>query len=228
LIRIAGVFSRLAALLVAAAMLSGCDTFDSKSSPPPSAANASAPNASAAKASATNATAADLSAVMGGVDILRINDLVQVFFSGNSQAPKDFNERIKEDGTISPPMITTQEDGPVKAEGKTVGELQKILQERYNKYFRNLTVTVLTESRSFYVDGEVRNPSRQSYAGAITVTKAIAAAGGFTDFAKRSKVRLIRANGEKQTINYDKALRRPELDLPVHPGDQIVVPRRVI
>ena len=209
LIRIAGVFFRLGSLLLAAAILSGCETFDSASSAPPSGANASADTG-------------------GGMDILRPGDLVQVFFSGNSQAPKDFNERIKEDGTISPPMITTPGDGPVKADGKTVGELQKILQERYNKYFRNLTVTVLTESRSFYVNGEVRNSSRQSYSGAITVTKAIAAAGGFTDFAKRSKVRLIRANGEKHTINYDKALRKPELDLPVHPGDQIVVPRRRI
>jgi polysaccharide export outer membrane protein len=125
-------------------------------------------------------------------------------------------------------MITTPEDGPVKAEGKAVGELQKILQERYNKYFRNLTVTVLTESRYFFVDGEVRIPSRLPYSGAITVTKALAAAGGFTDFAKRSKVRLIRANGEKHTIDYDKALRKAVLDLPVHPGDQIVVPRRII
>ena len=208
LIRIAGMFSRLGALLVAAAMLSGCETFDSSSSAPPAAANVSTDT--------------------GGMDILRLNDLVQVFFSGNIQAPKDFNERIKEDGTISPPMITTPEDGPVKAEGKTVGELQKILQERYNKYFRNLTVTVLTESRSFYVNGEVRSPSRLPYSGAITVTKAIAAAGGFTDFAKRSKVHLIRANGEKHTIDYDQALRKAELDLPVHPGDQIVVPRRRI
>jgi len=108
-----------------------------------------------------------------------------------------------------------------------VGELQKTLQERYSKYFRNLTVTVLTESRYFFVDGQVRNPSRQPYSGAITVTKAIAAAGGFTDFANRSKIHLIRANGGKYTINYDKALRRPELDLPVHPGDQIEVPRRI-
>ena len=208
LIRIAGVFSRLAACLVAAAMLSGCETFESSSSAPPA---ANLPTDTG-----------------GGMDILRPNDLVQVFFSGNPSAPKDFNERIKEDGTISPPMITTPEDGPVNAAGKTVGELQKILQDRYNKYFRSLTVTVLTESRYFYVAGEVRSTSRQSYSGAITVTKAIAAAGGFTDFAKRSKVRLIRANGERHTIDYDKALRKPELDLPIHPGDQIVVPRRVL
>src|SRR6266498_1871048 len=105
LTRIAGVFSRLGVLLVATAILSGCETFESSSSAPPSAANVSADT--------------------GGMDILRVNDLVQVFFSGNMSAPKDFNERIKEDGTISPPMITTPEDGPVKAEGKTVGELQK-------------------------------------------------------------------------------------------------------
>jgi protein involved in polysaccharide export with SLBB domain len=209
LIRIAESFSRLGTLLVAAAMLSGCETFESAPSAPLPAGTVPVDTG-------------------GATDILRANDLVQVFFSGNSQAPKDFNERIKEDGTISPPMVTTPEDGPVNAAGKTVGELQKLLQERYNKYFRNLTVTVLTESRYFYVDGEVRTPSRQSYSGAITVTKAIAAAGGFTDFAKRSKVHLIRANGQKFTIDYEKSLRRPELDLPVHPGDQIVVPRRRI
>jgi protein involved in polysaccharide export with SLBB domain len=53
-------------------------------------------------------------------------------------------------------------------------------------------------------------------------------AGGVTDFAKRTKVQLTRVNGQRITVNYDKALRKPELDPPVYPGDRIYVARRVI
>ena len=147
-----------------------------------------------------------------------------IIFSRNP--PKNHEERIKDDGTITPPDIS--QAAAVPAAGKTRAELEKDLQERYNKYYRNLTLIVQTESRFFYVDGEVRSPNRHPYAGQMTVTKALAVAGGVTDFAKRTKVQLTRVNGQRITVNYDKALRKPELDPPVYPGDRIYVPRRRI
>jgi len=56
--------------------------------------------------------------------------------------------------------------------------------------------------------------------------RAISVAGGFTDFAKRTKVQLTH-NGKTQIINVDKAIRDPRLDVPVYPGDTIYVPRRL-
>lgn len=158
----------------------------------------------------------------GYSEILRKDDLVEVKFSGSPSPPTEKSERIKGDGTIDLPLI-----GAVKAEGKTRGQLQEEIQKLYvPKYYRQLTVTVNTESRYFYVYGEVRAPDRIYYNGQITVLQAIAAAGGFTDFAARTRVELTRVNGERHIINAKSAAKRPEMDLAVFPGDTINVPRR--
>lgn len=162
--------------------------------------------------------------VAGGTAVLRPNDLVSIAFSG--VGPKNFDARIKEDGTLLPPII--DKDGPVPAAGLTSAELETDLQKRYAKYFKNLTVTVLTEGRFFFVDGEVRSPSRFPYSGELKLTQAIAVAQGFTDFARKGEILLTRANGEKFVIDYKKALKKPALDLPVYPGDHILVPRRIM
>jgi polysaccharide export outer membrane protein len=88
-------------------------------------------------------------------------------------------------------------------------------------------VTVSTGDRVYYVRGEVKMPGRELYVGETTVTKAIAAAGDFTDFANRSNVLLIRANGQHITVNCKKVLAGKEIDPPVYPGDQIVVKKSI-
>lgn len=155
-------------------------------------------------------------------DKLRKEDLVDIKFSNNPTPPQDVAERIKEDGMINLPLI-----GAVQAEGKTAGQLQKEIQERYvPQYFRRLTVTIRTENRVFYVDGEVVRPDRYAYSGEITLLQAIASAGGFTDFASRRRVELVRSTGEKMVIDGVKAKDNVNLDVPILPGDRINVPRR--
>jgi protein involved in polysaccharide export with SLBB domain len=61
----------------------------------------------------------------------------------------------------------------------------------------------------------------------MTVTKAIAAAGDFDDFANRKNVQLIRANGKRSTVNCIKALADPTLDPKVYPNDKIVVQKTI-
>jgi polysaccharide export outer membrane protein len=161
----------------------------------------------------------------GSPDLLRPNDLVTITFADVMPPLKNYEERIKDDGTITPPTVSR--DGPVQAAGKTTGQLQRELQQRYEKYYRRITVTVLGENRFFYVDGQVRSPGGKPYVGEITLVKAIAVAGGCTDFAKKTKVQLTRANGKKLTVNYEKALKDQALDPPVYPGDQIYIPRRL-
>ena len=154
----------------------------------------------------------------------RIGDQVTVTFSGlpPSDVIPPHDERIKEDGTITLPLI-----GAVKANGKAPGELQKEIQDLYvPKYYLRLTVTVKSQELVYYVGGEVRSPGRQQYIGEITVTKAIQSAGDFTDFAKKNSVRLTRADGKTVTVNCLKAIEDPKLDPLVFPGDKITVPRR--
>lgn len=156
-------------------------------------------------------------------DKLRIGDTVRVEFSNLStvNALQPFEEQIKGDGSITPPLI-----GSVQAAGKSTGELQNELQKAYNKYYVAMTVTVKAPDRFYSVGGEVKMPNRQVYIGGTTVIKAIQSAGDLTDFANRKKIRLTRANGKTYIIDYDKALRNPKLDLPVYPGDSIHVPQR--
>lgn len=160
---------------------------------------------------------------IGRTDMLRIGDQVLINFSGSvgSDVPlMPHKEAIKEDGKITPPLI-----GPVVAAGKTPGDLQFELQTNYNHLFKNLTVTVLTDNRFYYVSGEVRRPGPVPYLGRTDIVKAISAAGDFTDFANKKKVRITRADGRTEVVNVLRAIDHPEYDVPVYPGDKIMVKR---
>ena len=79
----------------------------------------------------------------------------------------------------------------------------------------DITITIV-EYRQFYVNGEVNKPGGYSYREGMTVQRAITLAGGFTERASRSKIRLMRENSNGQTIN-------AELSTTVQPGDVITV-----
>jgi polysaccharide export outer membrane protein len=158
---------------------------------------------------------------------LHIGDTVSISFSGMPSDDTSFapvEKPIKEDGTI-----TLSDIGRVKAAGKTPGELEDAIHDLYvPKVVTHLNVTVKTSSdRVYYVRGEVKAPGRMIYAGSITVSKAITSAGDFTDFASRSDVVLIRANGDRFKLNINKILAGEAPDPPVYPGDQIVVDRKL-
>jgi polysaccharide biosynthesis/export protein VpsN len=152
-----------------------------------------------------------------------VGETVSVIFSGTPNTIEPHEEIIKEDGDITLSLI-----GSVRAVGKTAGQLQNEIHDLYvPKYFVRLTVTVKPGDLVYYVRGEVHQPNRQIYVGEITVTKAIASAGDYTDFASHSNVLLIRANGERIKLNCDAILNGEASDPHVYPGDQIVVPRRI-
>jgi polysaccharide export outer membrane protein len=156
---------------------------------------------------------------------LRIGETVRVDFSNLSTTTvplQPFEEQIKDDGTITLPYVDR-----VQAAGKTTGELQTKLQEEFRKFFLNMNVTVTAPQRYYSVGGEVKNPNRWVYAGPTTVITAIQTSGDVTEYAKKKKVMLIRANGKKHEVNCEKALLDPSLDLPVYPGDFIHVPKRI-
>jgi polysaccharide export outer membrane protein len=143
-------------------------------------------------------------------------------YSNDPQLTISHTERIGEDGTISLLYI-----GQVKAVGKTASQLQKEIHDLYvPKYYNGMNVTVFGDAKFFYVDGEVRAPNKYEYPGEMTVVKAISVAGGFTDFAGKSKVQLTHG-GHKIKVNVPKAIDDPRLDVPVFPGDSIHVPRRI-
>ena len=180
-------------------------------------------NQGATQTNAVNQTTGSRGATQGESDKLQVGNTVRLEFSNlsSSNPLQPFEEQIKDTGTITPPLI-----GSVKAVGKTTGELQNEIQTAYNKYYVSMTVTVKAPDRFYSVGGEVKMPNRQIYMGGTTVIKAIQSAGDLTEYANHKKIQLTRANGKTYTINYDKVLKNPQLDLPVYPGDQIHVPQR--
>ena len=161
-----------------------------------------------------------------GADVarFRVGETVIVTFSGAPMDIPPHEEPIKEDGTITLPLI-----GAVTAAGKTAGELQNEIYTNYvPKYYVRLTVTVKSGDRVYYVGGEVKGGGKQLYLGDTTVTKAIQSAGGLTDFANHSKVWLTHTStGQRIRVDYDKALENPAKDPPVYPDDQINVEKRI-
>jgi protein involved in polysaccharide export with SLBB domain len=164
----------------------------------------------------------------GGIpepEMFRVGDSVTVLFLDMPTTVPPFEVKIKEDGTVT--LLLNQTFTLV---GKTPGELEKEIRACYvPRYYKYMTVTVRRERQTlfYYVDGEVKAPARQIYIERTTVLKAIASAGGFTDFAKKRGVKLTRLDGRKLTINCVKAIDEPSLDVEIYAGDKIYVPRKL-
>jgi protein involved in polysaccharide export with SLBB domain len=155
----------------------------------------------------------------------KVQDKVTVIFADMPTLIPAFNVQVKEDGTV-----TLLQNESFTFADKTVGELQKEIRDRYvPRFYKYMTVTITpdVQTQFYYVDGEVKAPARQTYIERTTVLKAIASAGGFTDFAKKKGVKLTRQDGRKYTINCVKAREDPALDLEIYPGDKIFVPRKI-
>lgn len=158
-------------------------------------------------------------------NVLAVGDSLEIEFPDRPDADpsgKLIKTRVKDDGTISLPLLTE----PIKAAGLAERELEKIIHDKYvPEFYHRLTVLVRPADRFYYVGGQVKQPNRQLYLSEMTVTKAIQSAGDFTDFANRRKVKLIRANGKVILVDCIKASDNPKLDPKVFPGDLIEVPQ---
>ena len=60
----------------------------------------------------------------------------------------------------------------------------------------------------------------------MTLLKAINTAGGFTEYANRNKVDLLRGD-KKKTFDCEELRQHPVKDIPVQPGDSVYVPRSI-
>ena len=158
------------------------------------------------------------------VSHLHVGDTVTVTLDGLPTTVTPHEESIKEDGTI-----TLDDLGSIKAADKTLGQLQRDIHDAYvPRFYTHLNVTVTTTGeRVYYVQGEVGHPGEQLYHEGITVTRAVAAASDFTDFANHKNVVLTRTNGQRIKVNCDKVLAGDAVDPVVYPGDQVHVYRKL-
>ena len=129
---------------------------------------------------------------------------------------------IDSDGYINLPNV-----GRVLAAGKTQSQLQQAIQAAYKSggFYTNPVVTVnATASRFIYINGAVRNPHRMVFTPDLTVLAAVSTAGGFTDYANKSRVRLLR-DTHIYVLDVRRISTNPSLDIYLRPGDKLDIPQ---
>jgi polysaccharide export outer membrane protein len=97
---------------------------------------------------------------------------------------------LRPDGKVSLPLL-----GELDANGKTAVQLQTEITKQMAQYVVDPKVNVMVKevnSPSISVLGQVNRPDRYRIRQRITALDAIAMAGGFTNFAKRDRVTIIR------------------------------------
>jgi len=118
--------------------------------------------------------------------------------------------------------------GRIKAAGLSQADLQSAIESGYKnqQIYTNptITVNVPTTARFVNVGGDVKMPRRVEYTPDLTILGAINGAGGFTEFADQSKVRLLRG-GQVIMVNIREVRKDPSKDIKVRPGDSIEVPQ---
>jgi len=123
-------------------------------------------------------------------------------------------------------MLNLAYIGKIKVSGLNSAQVQQMIETKLKegKIFTNPTVTVTPQSgtRLVNVTGEVKSAGRLQYTADLTVMSAIGGAGGFTDFADKKHVKLVRS-GTVQVIDTTKISKHPDQDVKVVPGDQIIV-----
>jgi polysaccharide export outer membrane protein len=196
-------------------------------SPAPGQAPPASPNAVAvadaaqAQASAdTGKKPHDSSFVIGNDDLLTINVWKEQDLS--REIP------VRSDGKISLPLA-----GEVQAAGRTPQQLEEDIAAKLRNYITDPEVTVMVKeinSQKVNVLGQVAKPGSYPLALAGTVLDAIAAAGGFRDFAKQKGIYILRktADGGESRIafNYKDYVKgkNPNQNIKLEPHDTVVVP----
>lgn len=155
-------------------------------------------------------------------------------FDVNFELSPEFNQSV----SVQPDgFVTLRGIGDVKVAGQTVPELTQTVRQAYEKILNNPVVSIVLkefEKPYFVADGQVARPGKYEMHGNMTVTQAIAVAGGFQSSAKHSQVVLFRRVDDQWTeaklINIKKMEKDRDLreDPFLHSGDMLFVPKNTL
>jgi polysaccharide biosynthesis/export protein VpsN len=116
--------------------------------------------------------------------------------------------------------------GSLRAAGLTPSGLARAIRKAYleGRYYNSIDVSVALAERYIYVGGEVNRPGRVIWTPDLTLSGAIAAAGGTTPYARQNSVLLNRDN---DTHTLDARPGSPDNDgnTPLVPGDRLTLMR---
>jgi len=164
------------------------------------------------------------------------------FFNTYRLGPEDvisvvvFNqERYSRGGIVIPPsgrISLSLISGGIFVNGKTVDEVAEIIKKHYDEYIIDPQVTVSLEKAASYrysILGDVGQPGIRLMSHRMTVTEAIAEAGGVLQTGKKSGVVVLRRQNDGRLamipVNVSAIYEGKAPDsVYLVPGDQILVP----
>jgi polysaccharide export outer membrane protein len=133
-------------------------------------------------------------------------------------------QKVRADGRISVPII-----GDVEAHGKRPSALRAEIEGRLKDYFVSPTVTVSVDETPVTIAclGEVSKPGVVPLEPGAGLGRALAQAGGLTDFAHRDRIFVVRQRPTAMRIRftYEWVLHNEDhaAAFPLRAGDMVVV-----
>jgi len=138
--------------------------------------------------------------------------LVNITLIEFNQALKGFKEAITSDRAGHSKVVLVRPDGyislfhieeDIRAAGRTIPELKKIVAQEYQKHFDSLTISLAmltTDSNLVYVSGEVQSPASYQLIQPTTVSQILAQAGIIYENAELSSIILISRSPEGKPV----------------------------
>ena len=137
--------------------------------------------------------------------------------------------------SLTVPVRPATESSPttgrlMKPSGRTPDEVAQQLTKEFGRVLHEPRVTVIVRevnSARIFITGEVTRPGVYPVRSSMSLVQAIALAGGFTEFANREGIRVIRQRdqeailvGYSELVGGDASRRR----LTLSSGDTVIVP----
>jgi polysaccharide export outer membrane protein len=159
-----------------------------------------------------------------------LGDRLDIVFYGDSTL--DRKVIVRPDGKISFPRV-----GDIPAAGLTPAELSAAISELYAEFLKEPEATVIVDAigtQQVYVLGEVASPGAVAIQGHLSLSQALAGAGGWSTTGQLGSVMVVRRGAFERPravrIDFKKVLSGDHLgyDIPLRPFDIVYVPQTVI
>lgn len=153
--------------------------------------------------------------IIGPEDILAISVWREADFTRSVQ--------VRPDGKFTMPLI-----GDITAAGLTPNQLGEVMTKELSKFINKPEVSVSlqsVQSKKFYIIGEVNRTGSFPLVVPTTILEALTNAGGFHEYAKKSKIYVLRGT-QRIRFNYNEVIKGKKLEqnILLQNGDYIHVP----
>jgi len=166
--------------------------------------------------------------VVGEQYLIGPGDTLQVFVWRNPDLT--VTVPVRPDGRISTPLVEN-----MTAVGKTPSQLARDMEGVLSEYVRSPKVNIIVTNAvstlsQVKVVGQVKKPQALPFREGMRVLDVLLAVDGLSEYASGNRARIVRTAGGKTQeirVHLDDLLNKGDVsqNLPVQPGDVLVVPQ---